>query len=81
MPEQQKQPHRMSQEEYEGEKQQAEKSDDPRIRTTDYSVLDILSGEISSTATVDKIVKDTHGTSTEQYREGGESRPSIDTSE
>jgi hypothetical protein len=61
MPEQQKQPHRMSQEEYEREKQQAEKSDDPRRRTTDYSVLDILSGEISSTATVDKIVKDTHG--------------------
>jgi hypothetical protein len=81
MSEQEKQPHRISQEEYERELQQAEKSDDPRIKTTDYTEIDILSGEINSTATVDKTVKGTRATSTEQDREGGESRPSIDSGE
>ena len=42
----QEQPHRINEEEYRKEQQNAEKSDDPEVQTTDFSVIDTDTGEI-----------------------------------
>lgn len=42
----QEQPHRINEEEYKKELQNAEKSDDPDVQTTDYSVIDTDTGVI-----------------------------------